>query len=74
VKTESPGGNPRTPPYARGKSGVVTVLHGRIANPLDHRGIYPNLYTVDFAVRDVFGGSGHDALSADVHEDWLEPA
>ena len=57
-----------------GKSGIVTVLHGSIDNPLDHRGIYPPLCSVLFPVRDVFGGASRDTLSVDVHEDWLAPA
>jgi nitrile hydratase len=71
VETENPAGNPRTPRYIRGKSGVVTVLHGCIVNPLDHHGVYPPLCSVLFPVRDVFGGASRDTLSVDVHEDWL---
>jgi nitrile hydratase subunit beta len=74
VKRANPGGNPRTPAYIRGKEGVVAALHGRIVNPLDHRGVYPPLYSVLFAVREVFGGASQDTLSVDLHEDWLAPA
>jgi Nitrile hydratase beta subunit len=74
VKRANPGGNPRTPAYIRGKEGVVTALHGRIVNPLDHRGVYPPLYSVLFSVREVFGGASEDTLSVDLHEDWLAPA
>jgi hypothetical protein len=74
VKPESPGGNPRTPQYVRGKTGVVTFLHGVMSNPLDHRAIYPPLYTVAFEVKDVFGGSADGQLRVDVHEEWLDPA
>ena len=35
VKRTNPAGNPRTPAYVRGKSGIVTALHGSIDNPLD---------------------------------------
>lgn len=73
VKLTNPAGNPRTPPYIRGKVGVVTGLHGRIDNPLDHRDIYPPLYTVEFEVREVFGTGGSDRLAVDIHDDWLEP-
>jgi hypothetical protein len=66
-------GNPRTPHYVRGKRGVVTVLHGRIVNPIDHHGVYPPLCSVLFIVRDVFGGSSTDTLLVDLHEDWLAP-
>jgi hypothetical protein len=82
VARANPAGNPRTPGYIRGKRGVVTALHGRIVNPLDHRGVYPPLCSVLFLVRDVFGGAGQgmsreanqDSLSVDLHEDWLAPA
>jgi nitrile hydratase len=71
VKAANSAGNPRTPHYIRGKSGVVTVLHGNIVNPLDHRGVYPPLCSVLFEVREVFGGASRDTLSVDLHEDWL---
>jgi Nitrile hydratase beta subunit len=74
VERANPAGNPRTPSYIRGKSGVVTVLHGCIVNPIDHHGVYPPLCSVLFAVREVFGGDSHDTLSVDLHEDWLAPA
>ena len=73
VKTANPDGNPRTPAYIRGKTGIVTAVHGRIDNPVDHRGIYPALYTVEFELRDVFGTNSSDRIAADVHEDWLDP-
>lgn len=73
VKSANPDGNPRTPLYIRGKVGVVTGIHGRIDNPIDHHGIYPPLYTVEFAVRDVFGTDSSDRLAVDVHDDWLAP-
>jgi nitrile hydratase subunit beta len=72
VKTEEPAGNPRTPAYIRGKAGSVIGLHGRIDNPVDHRGIYPPLYTVEFEVREVFGTDSADRLAVDIHDDWLE--
>jgi nitrile hydratase len=71
VKAANSAGNPRTPHYIRGKSGIVTVLHGCIVNPLDHHGVYPPLCSVLFEVRDVFGGASRDTLSVDLHEDWL---
>ena len=74
VKPANPAGNPRTPAYIRGKSGIVTILHGSIDNPLDHRGIYPPLCSVLFPVGEVFGGASRDTLSVDLHEDWLAPA
>ena len=72
VKRDNPKGNPRTPMYIRGKSGVVVDVHGIISNPHDHRGLYPPLYTVVFEVREIFGGASQDKLWVDVHEDWLE--
>ena len=74
VKRANPAGNPRTPKYILGKSGIVTALHGSIDNPLDHRGVYPPLCSVLFPVREVFGGVSRDTLSVDLHEDWLAPA
>lgn len=74
VKPENPAGNPRTPAYIRGKTGVVIEAHGVIYNPQDHRGLYPPLYSVLFAVRDVFGGATSDTLAVDLHEEWLERA
>ena len=74
VKLDNPSGNPRTPAYARGHSGVIVARHGVIDNPLDHRGRYPPLYSVLFTVRDVFGTATGDTLSVDIHEEWLEPA
>ena len=68
VKTAVDGGNPRTPRYARGRVGQVVARHGQMDNPLDHRGMYPPLYTVAFAV------GTRDRLCVDLHEDWLEPA
>jgi hypothetical protein len=74
VMRQNPDGNPRTPAYVRGKSGVVSELHGCMVNPLDHHGVYAPLCSVLFVVRDVFGGASRDTLSVDVHEDWLAPA
>ena len=74
VERANPAGNPRTPNYIRGTRGVVTVLHGKIVNPMDHHGVYPPLCSVLFNVRDVFGGNSRDTLLVDLHEDWLTPA
>jgi nitrile hydratase len=73
VKQANPAGNPRTPAYVRGKSGIVTALHGSIANPLDHRDVYPPLCSVLFSVREAFGSASQDTVSVDLHEDWLGP-
>jgi hypothetical protein len=58
----------------RGKAGTVVALHGQINNPLDHRGRYPPLRTVRFELRELTGRPGHDYVTADLHEDWLESA
>lgn len=72
VKRENALGNPRTPMYVRGKLGVVAAVQGTMENPLDHRGVYPPLYTVMFDIREVFGKSTNDTLWVDVHEEWLD--
>lgn len=72
VRDDLPGGNPRTPGYARGKTGVIVAVHGQIPNPLDHRGCYPPLYSVRFPLPELTGRPGRDHVTADVHEDWLE--
>ena len=74
VKRANPAGNARTPAYVRGKSGIVSALHGSIDNPLDHHGVYPPLCSVLFPVGEVFGGGSRDTLSVDLHEDWLAAA
>jgi nitrile hydratase subunit beta len=74
VAEHAPGGNPRTPGYARGRTGVVAALHGVIDNPLDHRGRYPPLCTVVFTITELTGRQSRDRVAADLHEEWLEPA
>jgi hypothetical protein len=74
VLTSVEDGNPRTPAYAKGRTGVVTASHGVIVNPLDHHDPYPPLYSVTFRVEDLSGGGGPDLVVADLHDEWLEPA
>lgn len=74
VKQAHPTGNPRTPTYVRGKSGVIVATHGVINNPHDHRGLYQPLYTIMFQVKDLFDKPEGDKLWVDVHEEWLEEA
>ena len=74
VRDDWPQGNPRTPRHVRGKVGTVVALHGQISNPLDHRGRYPPLCTVRFELQELTGRPGRDCVTADLHEDWLEPA
>lgn len=71
ILEDNPDGNPRTPGYARGRTGVVTDLHGVIENPRDHRVTYPPLCTVVIPVARDRGGL--DVVAVDIHEDWLEP-
>lgn len=66
-------GNPRTPQYTKGRTGMVTACHGVIDNPLDHHQPYPPLYSVIFPVTAPSGRPGRDAVVADLHEEWLEP-
>ena len=74
VLSDNPAGNPRTPVYIRGQTGVVAALQGITINPLDHRDLYPPLYSVVFEVAQLYGTPSRDRLSVDLHEDWLEPA
>ena len=74
VKQDEPHGNPRTPKYVRGKSGVIAAVHGVIKNPKDHRDIYPPLYTVRFDLMELFQQPDHDSIWVDIHEEWLQPA
>lgn len=74
VLSEAEGANPRTPSYAKGRTGIVIACHGVIANPLDHHRPYPPLYSVRFRVEDLSGTPGTDLVVADLHEEWLEPA
>ncbi len=73
VRDDRPGGTPRTPRHVRGKTGTVVAFHGQIRNPLDHRDRYPPLYTVRFDLQPA-GRPSNDYVTADLHEDWLEPA
>lgn len=74
VRTHADGGNPRTPAYTKGRTGVVTERHGIIVNPLDHHCPYPPLYSVAFRTVDLDGPQGPDLVIADLHDEWLEPA
>jgi hypothetical protein len=73
VRDGRPGGSPRTIGYVRGKVGTVVALHGQIPNPLDHRDRYPLLCTVRFEFQELTGRPSRDCVTADLHEDWLEP-
>jgi hypothetical protein len=71
VAPENPTGNPRTPKYIRGKRGVIGLVHGRLENARDHRGIHPPLYTVRFDLSEVSTCHDQDTIWVDVHEEWL---
>jgi nitrile hydratase len=73
VRDDRPDGTPRTPTHVRGKAGTVVAVHGQIPNPLDHRDSYPPLYTVRFELQELTGRPTRDCVTADLHEDWLEP-
>jgi nitrile hydratase len=73
VRDDRPDGTPRTPAHVRGKAGTVVAVHGQIPNPLDHRDSYPPLYTVRFELQELTGRPTRDRVTADLHEDWLEP-
>jgi hypothetical protein len=74
VRQDVSNGNPRTPPYIRGRCGLVVRSYGVIENPQDHRDAYPPLHTVLFNV----SGEGRIGcvaeVAVDIHEDWLESA
>ncbi|MDR0341946.1 MAG: hypothetical protein LBI49_02325, partial [Nocardiopsaceae bacterium] len=46
----------------------------QIGHPLDHRGRYPPLCSVRFALQELTGRPSRDYVTADLHEDWVEPA
>lgn len=73
VRSHVEGGNPRTPDYTKGRAGTVTAFHGVIDNPLDHHHRYPPLYTISFRVVELSGKAGPDLVTADLHEEWLQP-
>lgn len=82
VKFIFPVGHVRTPPYIRGKTGVILGCHGDFRNPetLAYGGEgLPRvpLYAVGFEARHVAGNdslSPRDRVVVDIFEHWLEPA
>lgn len=70
----TPTDNPRTPSYAIGRTGTVVAVHGVVDNPIDHRLVYPPMYSVRFAARDLFGPGADHMVVSEVHEEWLDPA
>jgi nitrile hydratase len=80
TRTINPTGHTRLPRYARGKPGVVELVHGVHVFPDSNahgQGENPQwLYTVRFAGRDIWGESADPTLvlSIDAWESYLEPA
>ena len=82
VKVLDPPGHNRTPPYVRGKQGVVERVHGSFKNPeqlaygRDGLPVVP-LYSVMFDWDHVWGHIVRptgDNIIVDIFEHWLEPA
>ena len=69
VNANSAKGAHRIPEYVKGKIGEVVACYGLVSNPLDHKGVYSPLYSVKFKI-----DGSTDGITADVHEDSLEPA
>ena len=78
----NPRGHTRLPRYTRGKSGIVTRVHG-VFNLQDTDingqsfGYRPqHVYTVRFAARELWGdrAAARDAVFVDLWEAYLEPA
>ena len=82
VKTENRDGNPRTPEYIRGKTGVVERICGRFHNPEElafgkYDGPEKVLYRVRFDQKHVwpdYRGNPADKVEIEIFEHWLEPA
>jgi nitrile hydratase len=76
----NPAGHTRLPRYARGKVGVIELLHGAHVFPDSNAhgmGEQPDwLYTVAFAASELWGRDADPAsvVSIDAWEGYLEPA
>ncbi|MCX7339152.1 MAG: nitrile hydratase subunit beta [Hyphomicrobiales bacterium] len=76
----SPAGHTRLPRYARGKTGVIELLHGAHVFPDSNahgQGEQPDwLYTVAFGARELWGreADANSVVSIDAWEGYLEPA
>jgi len=74
VRPNDAKGSERIPKYIQGRVGRVIQCYGRVQNPLDHRGVYSPLYSIEFKVSELFDNKSKELLTADVHEDSLEAA
>lgn len=79
TRVMNPTGHTRLPRYARGKSGVVEMVHGAHIFPDTHahgEGEHPQwLYNVRFSGRELWGEEADATLvvSVDAWESYLEP-
>jgi hypothetical protein len=74
----NPRNHTRLARYARGKSGVVELVHGPYPLPdlcaYGKELVWQPVYTVQFNARELWGESGHlhDSVSIDLWEEYLE--
>lgn len=82
VRTDTPAGHVRTPTYLKGKRGVILRDMGSWPNPEKLAYGKPGWprttnYWVQFAMDEIWGGSGayaaSDTVVAEIYEHWLEP-
>ena len=78
TRNANPRHHTRLARYARGKSGVVELIHGPYPLP-DVRAYgkaltWQPVYTVRFRAQELWGGEGdpHDSVSIDLWEEYLE--
>ena len=74
----NPHHHTRLPRYARGRSGVIELVHGPYQLP-DRRAhgegsVWQPVYTVRFGARELWGEDGHarDSVAIDLWEEYLE--
>ena len=72
IKRENPGPNRRVPQYARGKKGIILVVHGVLSNSThDHADDWGPVYSVVLN-QDSSDRFQENKIIVDVHEPWLE--
>jgi len=80
ARNVNPVGHTRLPRYVRGRRGVIDRDHGVFIFPDTHAaglGQKPqHVYSVRFAARELWGPAApaHDAVYADLWDDYLDPA